>query len=321
MKEKIKNILLLLFISCFFSSCNFGYKKENGKVFYKYWNAGMGISTRTFEIIDVDFETFEEIEFDSDCSFKFARDKNNLYIDGHKYNDVDPKTFKYIGNYIFADKDSAYFFGFYNNFNDCSIKNINPNKIELLKYPWAKSGNYLINGKSTIYLNDINDFTPIDDDWGKTKTKIINCNKILYDAHVESFEVISSYEGKDKYFNYEFGAIKNDDFKRESFTAFSFYNKDLCKTISVQFDDIYNELVSYNQDKKNPIKIIEKLKELNFQIIDTKEVDWIGDSKIIRVNLKNDNCDCIVEKLYRIDYSISSEYENRFKVTERFYCK
>lgn len=259
MTENIKNLLILIFISSFFSSCNFGYKKENGKVFYKYWNAGMGISARTFEIKDVDFETFEEIEFDSDCSFKFARDKSNLYIDGHEYNNVDPKTFKYIGNYIFADKDFAYFFGFYNNFNDCSIKNVNPNKIELLEYPWSRSGNYLINGKSTIYLNDIKDFVPIDENWGKTKKHIINTNQILLDADVESFEVISSFEGKDKYFNYEFGAINQSDFKKESFNEFPFNDKDICLTKPVQFNDIYTELVSYNKDKSNPIKIIEKL--------------------------------------------------------------
>jgi hypothetical protein len=321
MNGKTKNILLFLIISIFFSSCNFGYKKENGKVYYKYWNAGMGISTRTFEIQDADFNTFEKIDFDCDCSFNFAKDKNHLFIDGHKYNDVDPKTFKYLGNYIFTDKDSAYFFGFYNNFNDCSIKNIEPKNIELLQYPWAKSGNYLINGKSTIYLEDINDFIVINDDWGKTKTAIINQDRILYDADVNSFNIISAYEGKDNYFNYEFGAIKEDDFKIVNFSTFFFDINDICMLKPMRFNDIYKNLMSFDEDKNNSIQIVEKLKNLDFKIINTKELNWIGDSKIIRVSLKNKSCECIVEKLYRRDYSIPSENEKKFKVSERFYCK
>ena len=50
-------------------------------------------------------------------------------------------------------------------------------------------------------------------------------------------------------------------------------------------------------------------------------LDWGGESKIIRTTMTNYNCSCIVEKLYRYDYGIPSENKNIFKVTERIYLE
>jgi len=186
--KKILQLFVLIIISQLIISCDFGYKKDKNKVYYKYWNSGMGIETRTFQIPKADYKTFEKLKFDCDCSFDFAKDKNHLYIDGYTYNNVDPKSFKFVGNYLFKDKDSAYFFGFYNDFNDCSIKGIDINKIQLLEYPWAKSGNVLIHGKDTLILNDINDFVVVDKDWGKTKKSVIHWNKIVPNANPETFK-------------------------------------------------------------------------------------------------------------------------------------
>lgn len=138
------------------------------------------------------------MNFDCDCDFEFGKDKNHLFINGEIIKNIDPKTFQFIGNYIFRDKDSAYFFGFYDNLNNCLIKGINPNKINLLKYPWAKAGNILIHGNDTLSIDDINKFIPLDDDWGKTKKYIINKNQIVFGANIETFKIISSFEGKIK---------------------------------------------------------------------------------------------------------------------------
>ena len=137
----------------FLTSCRQGYKVENDKVYYEYWNEGSGQGKRLIEKADA--TTFQTVEFDCDCSFDFGKDKNHLFIDGEPINDIDPKTFKFVGNYIFADKDNAYFFGFYNNLNDCAIKGVKPSQIQLIKYPWAKAGNFLIHGHDTLYLDDI----------------------------------------------------------------------------------------------------------------------------------------------------------------------
>ena len=315
----IKKLTFFLLTLLVLTSCRRGYKVEDDKVYYEYWNEGSGQNKRLID--QADAKTFQKLSFDCDCDFEFGKDKNHLFIDGELINNIDPNTFKFVGNYIFRDKDSAYFFGFYNNINDCAIKGVNPDKIILIKYPWAKADNLLIHGNDIVELDDINDFMPIDDDWGKTKKHIINNNQILYGADVSTFKVTSNFEGTDKNFNYKFGAINEDDFKKVSYKTFDFATKDFCKTESIVFFDIYDSLVSYSEDKDNPINIIEKMKQKGFIIKSSIHLDWIGESKIIRTTMTNSNCSCIVEKLYRYDYGISSENKNIFKVTERIYLE
>lgn len=314
------NRLIILFMTIsILTSCRHGYKVEDGKVYYEYWHEGLGFEQGKCLIEEADAATFQTVEFDCDCSFAFGKDKNHLFIDGNPIKDIDPMTFKFIGNYMFADKYSAYFFGFYNNLNACAIKGINPNKIELIKYPWAKADNILIHGQDTVYLEDINDFVPIDEDWGKTKKQIVNCNKILYGADIESFKVISSFEGKDKYYNYESGFMKDDEFKKTNFKSFDFNEKDLCKCGPIEFVDIYNEYEAFVNDSTQRIESVEKLKLNGYTIKSTKQSN-LGESKIISVNLKNNNCDCYVEKFYQFDYSQPSDTGKVFKVTERIHC-
>lgn len=301
------------------TSCKRGYKVEDDKVYYESWNEGSGQNKKIIEKADT--KTFQELNLKSDADFDFGKDKNHLFINGVLINNIDPNTFKYIGNYIFRDKDSAYFFGSYNNLNECAIKGVNPNTIELIEYPWAQSNNLLINGKESISLDDINDFKPIDENWGKTKKYIINRNQILYDADVSTFKVTSTFQGKDKNFNYEFGAINEDDFKKTSFKTFDFASIDFCQTEPTVYIDVYENLVSYGENKNEPIEIVEILKQKDFQLSNTMNLNWGGESKIIRTSLTNNKCNCIVEKLYRYDYSKPSETKNIFKVTERIYCK
>jgi DKNYY family len=316
---KTRQIFITILTISYLTSCRQGYKVENDKVYYEYWNEGSGQGKRLIE--QADATTFQTVESDCNRSFDFGKDKNHLFIDGEPMNDIDPNTFKFLGNYVFSDTDNAYFFGFYNNLNECAIKGIKPNKIELIKYPWAKAGNILIHGHDTVYLDDIKDFIPIDDNWGKTKEHIINKNQILYGADVETFKIISSFQGKDKKFNYEFGIINEDDFKKVNFKTFDFANKDFCHIEPIVFTDIYDSLVSYIEDKNNSIEIVEKLKQMEFTLNDTKFLDWGGESKIIRASMTSSKCNCIVEKLYRYDYGKPSETKNIFKVTERIYCE
>lgn len=207
----IKRLFILLFVFSIMTSCRRGYKIEDGKVYYESWNEGVGQNKWFIEKADA--KTFQTVKFDCDCNFYFGKDKNHLFIDGEPIRHIDPATFRFIGNYIFRDKDSAYFFGFYNNINDCAIKGVNPDKLKLLSYPWAKADNILIHGFDTLSLYDINEFQPIDENWGKTKTSIIN--GIIFrvvdfkDADPETFQVINSFSGKDKRHTYEFGKIKN----------------------------------------------------------------------------------------------------------------
>lgn len=312
-------MIISVFIILILTSCRQGYKVEDGKVFYEYWNEGSGQGKRLVE--NADAKTFQELSFNCDCNFEFGKDKNHLFIDGQLIKNIDPNTFKYIGNYIFRDKDSAYFFGFYNSLNDCVIKGIDPNKIKLIQYPWAKTDNILIHGSDTVHIDDIHEFNPIDKYWGKTKKHIINKNKILDGADIETFESISSFQGKDKSYNYEFGFINEDDFKKTNYKTFDFDKKYFCETTPVQFVDIYTGLMSYKADQNKKIQVVEKLRSKGFLVNSTKYSNWAGESKIISISLSNDECNCIVEKLYHYDYSNGSETDDRFNVTERIHCR
>lgn len=316
---RIRQVIIIVLAISFLTSCRRGYNVENDRVYYESWNEGSGQNKRLIE--QADAKTFQEVNFDCDCDFEFGKDKNHLFIDGEPIKNIDPNTFAFVGNYIFRDKDSAYFLGYYNNLNDCLIKGVNPDKIKFIKYPWAKADNLLIHGRDTVRLTDINDFIPIDDDWGKTKNHIINNNQILYGADVATFKVTSKFQGKDKNFNYEFGAINEDDFKKTTYKTFDFTNKDFCQTKPIVFVDIKNILVSYIEDKNEPILIVEKLKHKGFKVNNIKHLDWAGESKIIRVTMTNNECKCVVEKLYRYDYGKPSETKNIFKVTERIHCE
>jgi len=315
----IRRLIILVLTISILTSCRHGYKVEGGKVYYEYWHEGLGFEQGKRLIEVADAKSFKSLSFDCDCSFEFGKDKSHLFIDGEPIKNIDPNTFKFIGNYIFCDKDSAYFFGFYNSLNDCVIKGVNPDKIKLIKYPWAKADNLLIHGSDTVRLDDINEFIPIDNDWGKTKKYIINNDKILYGADVETFKITSSFQGKDKNYNYEFGFINSDEFKKTNFKSFDFNEKNLCKYGPLEFVDIYEEFEAFVKDINQRIEIVEKLKSKGYVITNIRQSNS-GESKIISVNLTNNNCKCYVEKFYQFNYSQPSDTGKVFKVTERIYC-
>ncbi|MVN23534.1 hypothetical protein GO621_18600 [Mucilaginibacter sp. HMF7410] len=201
-----RQILISVIAFTLFASCRKGYKIQNNKVYYEYWNEASGQNQDVIK--NADAESFQKLSFDCDCDFEFGKDKNHLYIDGIPIRKIDPNTFRFIGNYVFRDKDSSYFFGFYNDINNCSIKGVNPSKLKLISYPWSKEGKILIHGYDTLFLDDINTFVPIDENWGKTNQYVIYKSKKLNGADPNTFKIISSYAGSDKKHVYEFGKIK-----------------------------------------------------------------------------------------------------------------
>lgn len=318
--------LILIFtvfalVVLFLTSCKNGYKIENDKVFYEYWHEGLGFKKGKMLIENADANSFESLNFDCDCSFVFGKDKNYLFIDGKSIKNIDPNTFRFIGNYIFRDKNSAYFFGFYNDLNNCAIEGVNPDKIQLIKYPWSKADNLLINGKNTVHIDDINGFVPLDNNWGKTDTYIINKNKILYGADIATFKATSSFQGEDKNYKYEFGIMTEESFKKVRHETFGFDEKKVCELEPMIFIDIYKDLVSYKEDKNRKIETVERLKLKNFKINNIRHSNWIGESKMISVSMTNEKCNCIVEKIYRYDYSKPNGTEKIFNVTERIHCQ
>ncbi|MGS0747438.1 DKNYY domain-containing protein [Halpernia sp. GG3] len=203
---KLFKLFFLSLILTSLFSCKKGYEKENGKVYYEHWNEGSAQNKKLMK--NVDFKTFKEIEFKDKTSFSFAKDKNHLFIDGDIMKNIDPETFTFINNYYFKDKNKIYFFGFFNDINDCSVKGIDSNHFQTLKYPWAKSGKILINGQESVFVDDIDSFKPIDEDWGKTNKYIINRNVILKNANPKTTKILSSYEAIDGNKKYKYGIME-----------------------------------------------------------------------------------------------------------------
>jgi len=314
----IKKLSIIILTLTILTSCRNGYKIEGDKVYYEYWHEGLGFKQGK-RLIEADAITFKSLSFDCDCSFEFGKDKNQLFINGGSIKNIDPNTFEFIGNYIFRDKDSAYFFGFYNNLNDCVIKGVNPDKVKLIKYPWAKADNLLIHGQDTLYLEDLNDFTPIDNDWGKTKKFIINRDKIVYGADIETFKIISSYEGKDKKYNYKFGLIEQGAYKKMTYKNFQIQN--LLSYNLIEFTDLYENEEKLLEFKSENSIIVEDLELNGFKLENHRFDNWSSGPRIVSYKLTSQDCNCYVDKLYYYDYSKPSETEKEYRVTERIRCE
>lgn len=308
-------LLFLILTIIIMTSCRHGYVVEDDKVYYEYWNEGSGQNKRLLK--QADAKSFETINFDCDCSFEFGRDKDHLFINGNPIKNIDPLTFDFLGNYIFRDKDSAYFFGFYNDLNNCVIKGINPNKIELLEYPWAKANKELLHGGDKLFLEDIDSFKPIDEDWGKTNKYIIYNNHIILGADVETFEVINSYTGKDNRFKYEFGEIAKEDWIKADFKSYNFNQSDYSIINPTEFTDIYDQPSAYNKEESIELKVVEALKTKGFKIQNITQRKS-GEHYVTNVTISNSSCNCYVDKQYKFNYSTQSEL---FEVTERIHCR
>nr|WP_314114917.1 DKNYY domain-containing protein [uncultured Leptotrichia sp.] len=68
---------------------NAEYIKRNGEIYYRDWS-----EEKTRILKNIDKKSFEILEND------FAKDKNNIYYQGKKLNNVNPNYFKIVDNEI-----------------------------------------------------------------------------------------------------------------------------------------------------------------------------------------------------------------------------
>jgi hypothetical protein len=299
-------------------SCESKYYIKDGTVYFETYNEGSGQVTEL--VYGADPRTFKELKIENDSEFNFGRDKNHLFINGVLIENIDPKSFKYLGNYFFRDNDSAYFFGFYNDIQKCCVKGINPNKIELLDYPWAKSGNILIHGYDTLTIQGINSFKVIDKEWGKSNEYVVYENKILYGSDSKTFTPISDVIGKDRNFHFRYGNIADYLFQRKKIQKFNFQNPELCNSKPTMFYDLHSKLETYQEEDFREYEVIKKLQNVGFNIRE-KRICEDGESKILTIVLTKKKCKCFFQKLYIYDYSLGEKIKNRYQVTERIYFK
>lgn len=316
--KKILNLFGIILTIYLISSCESKYYIKDGTVYFESYNEGSGQAIKL--VYGADPRTFKELKIENDSEFNFGSDKNHLYIDGVLIEKIDPKSFKYLGNYFFRDKDSAYFFGFYNDIQKCCVNGVNPNKIELLDYPWAKSGNILIHGYDTLTIRGINSFKAIDEEWGKSNEYVVYENKILYGSDSKTFTPISDIVGKDKNFHFRYGIIADYLFQRKKIQEFNFHIPELCNTKPTMFYNLHSKLEAYIEKDFREYEVIKKLLNVGFNIKE-KRILEDGESKILTVVLTKKKCTCYFQKLFIYDYSLDEKIKNRYQVKERIYFK
>lgn len=192
-KFRIRHILTLIFIAIILTSCNTGYKVDNGKVYYKYWNAGMGIETRTFEITGADAQTFKVLDKDN-----YAIDKNQAYYKGEPILDSDPKTFVTILDYYAKDN--------YHAFKETKkIDKADGKSFTVINGgPYSKDKNDFYFDTIALIVNDLKSFKILNKTdkygyWAKDKTHYYILSKKYPLADYETFTNIGNGYAKDKF--------------------------------------------------------------------------------------------------------------------------
>jgi hypothetical protein len=103
----------------------------------------------------------------------------------------------------------------------------------------------------------------------------------------------------------------------------NFYDKVLDLVIensngeNVEFPELYDKLTTKIADDNNEkLKLVEKLKTKGFKVTNWGRGNHPLGPRIIIINLKKDNCECEVAKIY---YSTAND--TLYNMTERINCK
>ncbi|MCA6376294.1 MAG: DKNYY domain-containing protein [Cytophagales bacterium] len=202
----MKYKLTILTISIFLIGCfpKKKYKIDENAVYLTDLNE-VG-SEYTLRLEDADPKTFQIIE--TDCNLLFGKDRSHIFVDRTMLENADPNTFRHIGQYYFADKDSVYFFGWYNELNDCEIIGANPKTMKVHElYPWAQDDSHVIYGHTITTTKDLNELKIIDKNWSRTTNTVFYKGKALDSVDISTFEIISEVKARDKKHTYVDGQM------------------------------------------------------------------------------------------------------------------
>lgn len=200
MRIQLTAITLLTLLS----GCEKEYIIKNNQVYMKGWNEGSG----NYELLveGADASTFQTVETDDNTTI--GKDKNNVYVETTLIQNFDPKTLRYLGSYYYIDSDSAYFFGSYNNLNDCEIIGADPKTLKVLdEYPWARDNKHIVYRHNISSINDNIDFEVLSENWARTRSEYFYQGKSVQGIDIETFEIINDNTAKDKLRTYEYSGF------------------------------------------------------------------------------------------------------------------
>ncbi len=149
-------ILLTFFL---LTSCQEGYKKENGEWVWISYDEAVG--RRITKVESADIETFKILE-----NKNYAVDKNAVYYMTRQIKNANPKTFSILTNNGYSKDDKKVFLDW------DEVVNANPKTFQLLKFPYSKDNNHVFCGTLPLQLpkDEINEF------------KVTNENELMSDG-------------------------------------------------------------------------------------------------------------------------------------------
>ena len=209
-----KNLFIILFILTIVS-CNSEYDVQDDKVYYKFWNFGLGgWNERIVE--NADKESFKTIASEE---YLYGKDRFNVYYNNEHIPGADPNTFKPLDKGYALDAKRAYYFS-------DSIANSNPKQFEIIDREFSKNSQNVFYKTKPLNVCSVNDFTYVfpdnDDVLGRWTTDGCFYYYNNYRVPSDDYENIVVYKGshgisKDNKYVYQFDKNYFETHKRTVF--------------------------------------------------------------------------------------------------------
>lgn len=141
-----KLLTILIILNLF--SCSSEYEKRDEKVYYKYWNFGLG-GWNEKVVENADLESFSEIKADDNL---YGKDDFNVYYENEIITGADPNTFKTLKKGYAIDAKRVYYY------ND-SIENSDPKEFEVIDYDFSKNHQNVFYKNKSLNVCSVDNFT------------------------------------------------------------------------------------------------------------------------------------------------------------------
>jgi len=264
------------------------------------------------------YEDLEKIRGADKNSFEvlgnyIAKDKNNVYYNGKKMENVDSKSFKNFGNFIGKDKNRVFYITGNEDIKDADAESFeimgdtryfrDKNNIFVIKY-----SNDFPDGEGFIKLPNIdrNSFITLSEEFGKDKNGIYYIGEKINGINPNNIRVIEEM-GQDNYIlqsenNYYLTFNSNSDLydrKNDKIEAKKINN------LNIDFSTFkYFGILNYYKDKNSfyyrsdndlkkikseiDVKSADKVLELNDFVKDKNNLYYFSNGKINKINLNID---------------------------------
>lgn len=128
----MKFIPFTVFLIITIAGCSPGYRLENGRMAFVYYDEGAG---KNIDYIDADQSTFNELE-----NPEYGRDRYHVFYRGGVLNMADPSTFELLHNDGYSkDKNRVYF-------RSQVVIDADPGTFRVIRFPYSRDSSRIFCG-------------------------------------------------------------------------------------------------------------------------------------------------------------------------------